>query len=55
MSEDMQKPKPATPDALVKTTDKGEITLTEEGLSRACGGVRFPCCSGKHISDVTLL
>jgi hypothetical protein len=33
-----KKPKPATPDALVKTTQKGEITLTEEDLSRVSGG-----------------
>ncbi len=33
-----REPKRATPDALVKTTKKGHIKLTEEELSRVTGG-----------------
>ena len=55
MSEDKQRPNPSTLDALVKTTDKGGITLTEEELSRASGGkLLLACCSGKHFDDAVL-
>jgi len=55
MSEDKQRPNPTTLDPIVKTTDKGAITLTELELSRASGGKLFPvCCSGKHIPEVVL-
>ena len=38
--------KRATPDALVKTTKKGHIKLTEEELSRVTGGQKVEPVAG---------
>jgi len=56
MSQDNAVPKPtgtAGPDAAIKTTEKGGITLTEEDLDRASGG-RLSCCTGQHIKKAIL-
>jgi len=57
MSQDNAMPKQketaAGPDAAIKTTEKGEITLTEAELDRASGGY-LHCCTGQHIKKATL-
>jgi hypothetical protein len=44
--------KAVTPDALIKPTEKGEVTLTEEELSRVSGGKS--CATGQHIKKAVL-
>jgi hypothetical protein len=44
--------KAVTPDALIKPTEKGEIMLTEEELSRVSGGAS--CAAGQHIKKAVL-
>jgi len=42
-----RKGKAATPHAAIKTTDKGEITLTEDELGRVSGGIMSPRPGGR--------
>jgi len=50
-----QKRKTASPDALINPTGKGEITLSEDELSRASGGLTTDGTSGERIKKVALI